>query len=561
MSFQLEINGRVTYPSRSFNATYSQLFGIREFIISVGFSALSATFSNLPIQIVHSLIPSLFLLLVVTVIYLLLSYCLIVAYLAKASEVLDFFAGNTLPPAVAGSVLCISIAGLFLIGGPDATDKTNQFLTSALLILFVGILGVGITQNDVVGSLASSPGSWTALSPSIPIIFLSLVYHDLVPVICSYLGGDRKLVRSALILGSLVPLGMFLSWEAVALSLVPQGLVASALDPMNAAAGANLHSVVQEVTMQVSNSGNAAVGAVNSVVSSAQAAINSVAISGGMVDGPGAPLTVDPLQVFVRRSGPVVGFGVQIFSFLAVITSFTATVVGLSETMRAELPPMIREIGRRVGSEAMMTYDTETSTDIEDTSNNTSEVMSSAAYDGPLFPNIEPGRVIALALTLGPPLAFTAENPGAFLAVLSIAGGYGMTTLYGVLPPLMVWKLRAAEESKNKDATGVANGGGKSQGGGNIFASSKQQQKQEKQKQGSLSSSLPSVEPLMPGGIPVLASVLAAAVGIGLSRVVADADGALEVVSNVAADAAALMAPTVEVVAHLAAMAPPGITL
>ena len=65
----------------------------------------------------------------------------------------------------------------------------------------------------------------------------------------------------------------------------------------------------------------------------------------------------------------------------------------------------------------------------------------------------------------------------------------------------------------------------------------------------------------MPGGIPVLASVLAAAVGIGLSRVVADADGALEVVSNVAADAAALMAPTVEVVAHLAAMAPPGITL
>lgn len=131
----------------------------------------------------------------VTVVYLLLSYCLLVAYLAKAAEVIDFFAGHALPPAAGASAFVAATAALFIVGGAPAADKVNQAMTSLLLVMFALILGVGFTQTDVPHAITHGAARWDAIAPAVPIMFLSLVYHDLVPVICCYLKGDRKLVR------------------------------------------------------------------------------------------------------------------------------------------------------------------------------------------------------------------------------------------------------------------------------------------------------------------------------------------------------------------------------
>ncbi len=40
-------------------------------------------------------------------------------------------------------------------------------------------------------------------------------------VLCAHLGGDKDRIRKSIILGSMVPLVMFLLWDAVALCLVP----------------------------------------------------------------------------------------------------------------------------------------------------------------------------------------------------------------------------------------------------------------------------------------------------------------------------------------------------
>jgi tyrosine-specific transport protein len=439
----------------------------------------------------------------VTVIYLLLSYCLLVAYLAKASEVLDYFAGHTLAPITSASLLCASIGSLFLLGGPNAADRFNQALTSVLFAFFITILGVGISQNDVIGTLATNPASWSQLSPAVPILFLSLVYHDLVPLICSYLGGDRKLVRSAVVLGSLVPLCMFLSWEAVALSLVPGGgLVLSGSvvgSDLASAAGA-----VQEVALTT-----------NSATMMSTAEVTPIAKTMIL-----QPLTVDPLQVFVHRSGPGVGLIVECFSFLAVITSFTGTVYGLSETLRSEVPSMIRELGTFLGSDEMKSYDlgtlkkghaAATQSDAQKTVVVDDDAVQAEDPTGFLA---DPNPLLALVLTLGPPLAFTAQNPGAFLAVLSIAGGYGMTALYGVMPPVMAWKLRKQMQRSSDD---------------HILS-----QLEVSTTNITSSPSPSSYESMVPGGMPALAGVFAAAVGVGLSRVAADADAAVEIASRLA---------------------------
>ena len=50
------------------------------------------------------------------------------------------------------------------------------------------------------------------------------VYHDLVPVICDMLGGDRRRIALALLCGSLLPLAMFLAWTSVTLAVMPSGV-------------------------------------------------------------------------------------------------------------------------------------------------------------------------------------------------------------------------------------------------------------------------------------------------------------------------------------------------
>jgi Tryptophan/tyrosine permease family len=54
------------------------------------------------------------------------------------------------------------------------------------------------------------------------------VYHDLIPVVVTLLRGDRNLVQRALLLGSALPLAMFLGWNMVALAQPP---LLEAMDP------------------------------------------------------------------------------------------------------------------------------------------------------------------------------------------------------------------------------------------------------------------------------------------------------------------------------------------
>ncbi|KAL8171185.1 hypothetical protein V2J09_022989 [Rumex salicifolius] len=64
-----------------------------------------------------------------------------------------------------------------------------------------------------------SSGDWGEIPPAIPAMIFSLVYHDIVPVICAYFKGDVTRIRKSVILGSLIPLVALLVWEAIALGL------------------------------------------------------------------------------------------------------------------------------------------------------------------------------------------------------------------------------------------------------------------------------------------------------------------------------------------------------
>ncbi|CAL9007784.1 unnamed protein product [Prunus brigantina] len=151
----------------------------------------------------------------VTVIYIFLGYTSVIAYSSKSGEIL--FHLINLPAPVSGFFFTSLFTLLIAIGGTRATDQVNQLLTASMigLLLAIEVLAVMIGGRSGL----EGTGDWGKVPATIPVIIFSLVYHDLAPVLCAYLGGDLTRLRISVFLGSLVPLLALLVWDAIALGL------------------------------------------------------------------------------------------------------------------------------------------------------------------------------------------------------------------------------------------------------------------------------------------------------------------------------------------------------
>lgn len=65
--------------------------------------------------------------------------------------------------------------------------------------------------------------------------------------------------------------------------------------------------------------------------------------------------------------------------------------------------------------------------------------------DGLKIEKTAKGRSLLYLFTFAPPLLITLYDPRAFLDALEYAGAFGVVTLLGLLPVLMVWRGRYAQ--------------------------------------------------------------------------------------------------------------------
>uniref|UniRef100_A0A0E0QCC4 Uncharacterized protein n=1 Tax=Oryza rufipogon TaxID=4529 RepID=A0A0E0QCC4_ORYRU len=91
--------------------------------------------------------------------------------------------------------------------------------------VFTGFWGAMLLWKVVAsGNLQWSSlleANFAAAPQSIPIIALSFVYQNVVPVLCTNLEGDLSKVRKAIVVGTAIPLALFLIWDAVILGTLP----------------------------------------------------------------------------------------------------------------------------------------------------------------------------------------------------------------------------------------------------------------------------------------------------------------------------------------------------
>ncbi|MDP1879754.1 MAG: aromatic amino acid transport family protein [Parachlamydiaceae bacterium] len=274
-------------------------------------------------------------------IYLFLLYSLTTAYIAGGgpifAEVLESLTGWLMPSWMIPFPLLV-IFGFFVYRGTRSVDYINRLLMIGLVIAY--ILMITLLTPHVEKSLLEHK-NWNAILISVSIVSTSFGFHIIIPTLTDYLHRDVKKLRLVILIGSLIPLLVYISWEFLSLGIIP---------------------------LQGSN---------------------------GLAEGyhlgtDGATLLSNVLQ------NKQLGFLTRIFSLFAILTSF----LGVSLSLRDFLS------------------------------------------DGLKIKNKGVGGIYLYLLTFIPPLLITLLDPRAFLNALEYAGAFGVVTLLGVLPVMMVWRGR-----------------------------------------------------------------------------------------------------------------------
>lgn len=119
-------------------------------------------------------------------------------------------------PLWSGHLLFSLLLGSLLFWSSEQfIGNVNSVLLTIVIAAFVGLVALTLPQVNT-GQLLHYQ-HWPSASIAIPVMLVAFVYHNVIPVVATQLKGDKTKIRQSILLGSLIPLVMFLVWNAVIL--------------------------------------------------------------------------------------------------------------------------------------------------------------------------------------------------------------------------------------------------------------------------------------------------------------------------------------------------------
>jgi len=155
---------------------------------------------------------------------------IVVAYTSEGGELLtegvrELTSGSLHLSPIIGSTCFMAFFGSFAIFGIEQVDLVNRILVAGFLVAFLGLMGMGL-PNIQATTLLMGAQHWNAVYPGATSVgILAFGAQNVVPTLLQYLGGDAERTRRAILAGSLLPLAMYLVWEAVFFGTLPLDLV------------------------------------------------------------------------------------------------------------------------------------------------------------------------------------------------------------------------------------------------------------------------------------------------------------------------------------------------
>jgi tyrosine-specific transport protein len=156
----------------------------------------------------------------VTLCFGFLFYCLLVAYLGGGGELIAEFLGHYFGFALEpfyGSLALVLIFGVVLYKGTAEVDVVNRFLMIGLGVSYAGLVILGVPHVQMEHLKSSS---WDYAIPALPAMIISFGYHNLVPSLTTYLKGNARSLRFAILVGSAIPLVFYLIWDGIILGML-----------------------------------------------------------------------------------------------------------------------------------------------------------------------------------------------------------------------------------------------------------------------------------------------------------------------------------------------------
>lgn len=149
------------------------------------------------------------------IVYAFLHYALLVAYIVEGGKVITeiFSVSDTW----IGPLLFTTFLGVILAFGSELfIENFNNLFTLLVLVSFISLLSIGV-PSVTLSNLQYQDVS--KIWQIIPIMYLSLVYHNVVPTVCEKLSYNPTRIREAIVIGTLIPCIMFLLWDLVIIGI------------------------------------------------------------------------------------------------------------------------------------------------------------------------------------------------------------------------------------------------------------------------------------------------------------------------------------------------------
>jgi tyrosine-specific transport protein len=150
----------------------------------------------------------------VAALFLFLFYGIFVSYLDGGSRVFSSFLSI---PREIGIFISILFVSAVLYAGIYRLDQLNRLLMLGLIITYSLIVGMGSSYVEL-NNLTHS--NWKASIATLPILFISFGYQNLVPSLAHYLQKNAKSIRLAIVLGNFIPTVIYIVWNYIILGMI-----------------------------------------------------------------------------------------------------------------------------------------------------------------------------------------------------------------------------------------------------------------------------------------------------------------------------------------------------
>ncbi|HAS6348534.1 TPA: amino acid permease [Vibrio vulnificus] len=155
---------------------------------------------------------------------LFLFYALCAAYIAGGGAQFSERVAQSLNielNAPLGTIVFTLIVAAVVTVGTAMVDKVNRVLFGLKIAAMTAVLFF-LAPNVTESYLLSMPMQQGLIVAALPVIFTSFGFHGSIPAIVNYLDGDTNALRKAIVVGSSIPLVIYIFWQLVTLGVIHQ---------------------------------------------------------------------------------------------------------------------------------------------------------------------------------------------------------------------------------------------------------------------------------------------------------------------------------------------------